>query len=286
MREEYRRVVRWWLATGAFLVIAMVVVGGITRLTDSGLSMTDWKPLSGVIPPISQEEWQAEFDNYKQYPEYKELRTNFSLEDFKSIYWWEFIHRVLGRVVGLVFIIPYAFFLLKKVFDRKWNIRLLILLALGGFQGFLGWFMVKSGLVDRPDVSHYRLAIHLSNALLVFSYIAWLFMDLSPNRISVSVNSAFKRWSIGLLLILIVQIVFGAFVAGLKAGLVMNSWPLMGDSLVSPLVGTAVSSSGIVAFFEDPVAVQFVHRMIPYLILIPIIVLLFKTKGIRVDRLF
>ena len=277
MKEGYRKAVKIWLATGALLVIAMVVIGGITRLTHSGLSMVDWKPITGVIPPLNEADWQTEFDAYKQFPEFQKLNYDFTLEDFKSILWWEFIHRVLGRVIGIVFIVPFIFFLIRKVFNKTWVIRLTFLFLLGGLQGVIGWFMVKSGLVDNPDVSHYRLAIHFMAALTVYSYIVWLFllMDRPPQKDS---NRSIKTWSVAMLVLTALQLIYGTFVAGLQAGLFYNTWPMMDGSLMSPAVSQNIGNLGIMALFEDPTTIQFIHRMLPYLLLGCLVILWQKTK--------
>ena len=178
MAKKDNKKVIYWLLTGCFLIFVMVVVGGITRLTHSGLSISSYKLISGTIPPLNEAEWIAEFEHYKQFPEYQKLHNHFDLEDFKDIYFWEYIHRVLGRLLGIVFIIPFLYFLIKKQLTKPTIKKALILLFLGGFQGFLGWYMVKSGLVDRPSVSHYRLAMHLTTAFITFAYTLWVALDL------------------------------------------------------------------------------------------------------------
>ena len=218
----------YWLLTGCVLIFIMVVVGGITRLTHSGLSISNYKLISGTIPPMNEVEWQEAFELYKQYPEYQKINNRFTLEEFKDIYFWEWIHRVIGRFIGLVFFIPFVYFLLKKQLSKATVKKCLLLLFLGGFQGFLGWYMVKSGLVDRPDVSHYRLAMHLTTAFITFAFTLWVALDLwFPKK--KEINRSFRNLiRIGLLLLL-VQIVWGAFVAGLDAGWIHNHWPLMSD---------------------------------------------------------
>lgn len=269
MKRQYKRKVLIWLIIGGILVAAMVIIGGITRLTHSGLSMVEWKPLTGILPPVNAEEWAREFDNYKQYPEYQKLNHAFTLQDFKGIYWWEYIHRILGRVLGIVFIVPFVFFIIKGVFDRPWKKKLLLLFLLGGFQGFLGWFMVKSGLIEMPAVSHYRLAAHLISAFGLFCYIWWLILSiLKPERITV--EKRVMNWAKMLLALVIIQIIYGAFVAGLKAGFFYNSYPLMGGNFVSDVIPVAYSKDGLMSFIQEPVTVQFFHRHIPLLMLVPI----------------
>ena len=278
MEEKYKRPVILWLATGALLVVIMVVVGGITRLTHSGLSMVDWKPLTGILPPISDADWQAEFDNYKNYPEFQKINFDFTLDDFKSIYWWEFVHRILGRLLGVAFIVPFVFFLYKRVFDKAMIKKLLVLLFLGGLQGFLGWFMVKSGLKDNPAVSHYRLAIHLVAAFGLFSYILWMIMDIAGFR-KTGAPSQVKGGTWILLVFVVLQIVYGAFVAGLKAGLFYNTWPLMGGELISGIISQAWGAKGVTGLFEDQVTIQFIHRWLPLAVLGCLVWLWMKKGG-------
>ena len=207
----------YWLLTGCTLIFIMVIVGGITRLTHSGLSISNYKLISGTIPPTNAMQWNEAFDLYKQYPEYQKLNYNMTIDEFKDIYFWEWIHRVIGRFIGLVFVIPFVYFLLRKQLKKSTIKKCLILLAMGGFQGFLGWFMVKSGLVDKPDVSHYRLAMHLTTAFLTFAYTFWVALDLIfPSK--KQVNTSFRNLIRVGLVILVVQIIWGAFVAGLDAG--------------------------------------------------------------------
>jgi len=229
--------VRVWLAFVCLVLIAMITVGGATRLTHSGLSMVDWKPLSGVIPPVTVLEWQAEFEQYKQYPEYQKLNQGMSLEEFKGIFYWEYSHRVLGRGIGLIFFIPFVFFWWTQSVDRKYLPRLVGALILGGSQGLMGWYMVKSGLVDLPRVSHYRLAAHLSLAMLILGYLFWLVLDLSSTSRE-RVTSLLRKWVMGLVVLLSLQIVYGAFTAGLRAGLGFNTYPLMGQQLLADAATT------------------------------------------------
>ena len=218
----------YWLLTGCVLIFIMVVVGGITRLTHSGLSISNYKLISGTIPPMNEIEWQEAFDLYKQYPEYQKINKGFSLQEFKGIYFWEWLHRVIGRFIGIVFIVPFVYFLLKKQLTKSTIKKSILLLALGAFQGFLGWYMVKSELVDRPDVSHYRLALHLTTAFITFSFALWIALDIRfPDKkdIEKSLRNTI-RWAFALL---VIQIIWGAFVAGLDAGFIHNTWPFMND---------------------------------------------------------
>ena len=242
------------------LVAAMVVIGGITRLTNSGLSMVEWKLIMGSVPPLSAEEWQATFEKYQQFPEYQKVNSNFTLNDFKAIYWWEYSHRLLGRIIGIVFIIPFIIFWIKGYFTKRWLWRLSLLFILGGFQGFLGWFMVKSGLIDNPDVSHYRLAAHLIAALLLFSYIMWLIMDiLDETKDEIKVYGYnISLWA--LYLLALVQITYGALVAGLNAGLFYPTYPKMNGEWIPASVGEQFATTNWLAMVSDITTVQFIHR--------------------------
>lgn len=266
----------YWLLTGCLLLFIMVIVGGITRLTDSGLSISNYKLISGTIPPIGDKEWQEAFDLYKQYPEYQKLNNHFELDDFKSIYFWEWFHRVIGRVIGLVFIIPFIYFLLRKQLTQKTILKCLVLLALGAFQGFLGWYMVKSGLVDMPDVSHFRLAAHLTTAFLTFAATLWVALDLIfPNR--KPANKPMKNIMMVSYTVLIFQIIYGAFVAGLKAGLLHNHWPMMNE-------GEFIHFSAYTFepfyrnLIENPSGIQFIHRTTAYLVVFFIILIWRRSR--------
>jgi len=274
----------YWLLTGCILIFIMVVVGGITRLTHSGLSISNYKLISGTIPPMNDTEWQAAFDLYKQYPEYQKLNQHFSLEDFKDIYFWEWFHRVIGRFIGVVFVIPFLYFLLKKKLSKATIKKCVILLILGGFQGFLGWYMVKSGLVDRPDVSHYRLAMHLTTAFLTFAYTLWVALDLwYPDK--KEVNTKFRnliRLGLG---ILVVQIIWGAFVAGLDAGWIHNHWPLMSDGKLIHETVTIEQNPVWKNFVEGKSGVQFVHRYLAYVVVAIIGIIWWKSKKMTLTLL-
>ncbi|MFY0686718.1 MAG: COX15/CtaA family protein [Cyclobacteriaceae bacterium] len=251
----------YWLWTGLIMVVTMVIIGGITRLTNSGLSMVDWKLIAGAIPPLTAESWEQTFEQYKQFPEYQKLNYNMTLGAFKSIFWWEYLHRLLGRTIGLVFIIPFIFFWIKKWLDKQLMVRLMVIFVLGGFQGFLGWYMVKSGLVDVPHVSHFRLAIHLSAALVLFCAILWTILGLRDEftRDRWRPRLFFPYATLGLLFF---QIVLGAFVAGLKAGYGYNNFPFMGETVLP----TADMISIAPPFSNGPV-VQFIHRWMAFVVL-------------------
>src|SRR5690606_34053809 len=266
----------YWLLTGCLLLFIMVIVGGITRLTDSGLSISNYKLITGTIPPIGEQEWQEAFDLYKQYPEYQKLNSHFELEDFKSIYFWEWLHRVIGRVIGLVFIIPFIYFLLRKQLTKKTILKCLVLLGLGAFQGFLGWYMVKSGLVDMPDVSHYRLAAHLTTAFLTFAATLWVALDLMfPNP--KPANKSIQKLIIVSYGVLIFQIIYGALVAGLKAGLLHNHWPMMSEGQF-----IHVTAYTLEPFYknliENPSGIQFIHRTTAYLVVFFVFLIWKKSR--------
>ena len=217
-----------WLFAVASLVFLMVVVGGITRLTESGLSITEWKPITGAVPPLTEADWQEAFRKYQQIPEYQLLNQGMSLADFKFIFFWEWVHRLLGRVIGLAFALPLLWFAIKRAIPNGYGIRLVALLALGGLQGAIGWWMVASGLVDRTDVSHYRLATHLLTALFILSGLVWTALDLKAlARDPAAQPARLTGFSAAVAVVLAVQLLFGAYTAGLNAGLASSDWPLM-----------------------------------------------------------
>ncbi len=244
----------------------MVVIGGITRLTQSGLSIVEWKPISGIIPPLSQDEWQETFQKYKESPEFLHLRRNFTLDNFKEIYFWEYLHRLLGRIIGIIFLLPFIYFWAKGYLNAKLKRKLLIILILGLFQGVLGWYMVKSGLVNVPHVSHYRLAAHLTTALGLAAYIFWVILDFIPHK-KIKDGALFK-WNIVFLILLILQICYGAFVAGLKAGKWYNTFPKMGHQWIPDSFTSEFEYYGNLAIFESPPVVQFIHRGFAYVIFV------------------
>ena len=269
-----------WLMSVAVLVFIMVVVGGITRLTESGLSITEWKPIAGTLPPLNEAAWVSEFDKYKLIPEYTEINgpAGMTLAQFKFIYFWEWVHRLLGRVIGLAFALPLAWFWIKKAIPTGYKPRLFALLALGGLQGTIGWWMVSSGLSARTDVSHYRLAVHLLTALFILGGLVWTALDLK----AYAKNSAAKpakitRFSATVLAILFMQLLFGAWVAGLNAGYVSNSWPLMNDHFIPE--GVDMSSGVLSALVNDPFLTHFVHRWWAWVAVIALVMLARRTKA-------
>ena len=278
------KIVIYWLLTGCLLIFIMVLVGGITRLTHSGLSISNYKLISGTLPPLNGEQWQEAFNLYKQYPEYQKINSHFTIEDFKSIFFWEWLHRVIGRFIGLVFIIPFIYFLIKKKLSKSTLKKCFILLGLGAFQGFLGWYMVKSGLINRPDVSHFRLAAHLTTAFITCAYSFWVALDLIFPEKKPAVPELKKVLQIALVL-LITQIIWGAFVAGLDAGFIHNYWPLMSEGKLIHETVYIEQTPFIKNFIEGKSGVQFIHRYLAYIVVAIIIYIGYKSKKIKTSAL-
>jgi len=282
MKRDNKKVI-YWLFTGCALIFIMVVVGGITRLTHSGLSIPDYKLISGTIPPINDQQWQEAFDLYKQYPEYQKLNSNISLTEFKSIFFWEWLHRVIGKAIGLVFIIPFLYFLITRQLDKSTIKKTIILLILGGFQGFLGWYMVKSGLVDRPDVSHYRLAAHLTTAFVTFAFTLWVALDLIF-PLKQTINKTYRNLIRIGLAILFIQIIYGAFVAGLDAGFIHNHWPMMSEGKFMHETVLIEKTPVYKNFIEGRSGVQFAHRILAFIVVASIAIIYIKGKKIAVSN--
>jgi len=267
-----------WLFICAIMIFVMVVLGGVTRLTHSGLSMVEWKPVTGFLPPMTELAWQDTFEKYQQYPEFNIKNPDMGLTEFKSIFWLEFVHRIWGRSIGIVFFVPFIFFLLKNKLDRKLVPKLITMFILGGLQGLLGWFMVKSGLSDRPDVSQYRLTAHLIFAFFLYGWILWTALGLlfpRPHTFKQQSLHSYKGFLSVLTLLLVIAIMSGGFVAGTDAGLIYNTFPLMGDTLIpkdlfafDPLIRN---------FFENVVTIQFTHRVLTTLIFVSVVGLWLKT---------
>ncbi|MEQ9063962.1 MAG: COX15/CtaA family protein [Vicingaceae bacterium] len=269
-----RRFVLYWLGSGCFLIFIMVLVGGITRLTGSGLSMVDWKLIMGTIPPLNESEWLTAFEAYKQFPEYDVKHAGFDLSDFKLIFFWEYLHRMIGRLIGLVFIIPFIILLIRKKIRGVFIWKLLLLFSLGGLQGFFGWYMVKSGLAEIPHVSHFRLALHLITAFVTFALTWWLILSiLFPERVEGTGDNVGLHATV-LIVLTFIQIIYGAFVAGLKAGLFYNTYPKMGDKWIAE--GVYAMEPFYRNFIEGVAGVQFVHRYIAIFLLLYIFYMLFR----------
>ena len=271
----------------------MVVIGGITRITGSGLSITEWKIITGAIPPLSEEAWQKEFDAYKQIPQYKLLNSDFTLSDFKHIYFWEYLHRLIGRIIGIVFLIPFLWFWLKKKFPDGFMKKMLVLFLLGGLQGVIGWYMVASGLSENVYVSHYRLATHLISAFTVFGFTFWYALDLMQTPTLKGENeksnieeersntkSPFRDLGLLLLSVVVLQIIYGAFVAGLKAGYGYPTWPKMGDEwFPSDIIALEPTWRN---FLEGHAGVQFIHRYIAYIVVIIVGIIFFRSRKMQI----
>lgn len=254
-----------WLFTGCFMIMIMVMIGGITRLTGSGLSMVEWKPLMGTLPPMNETEWSDVYEKYKAFPEFSlsAQHKGMNLEEFKEIFFWEYIHRLWGRVIGLVFIIPFIYFLIRKKIKGKLLKHTIVIFILGGLQGAIGWIMVKSGLKDLPHVSHYRLALHLITAFFLYCYILWVATDLwlgKEDAIDKTKKSKFKYTTSNkiLLILVVIQIIYGAFMSGLKAGMTFPSFPLMNGKIIPANMFS--QSPWLMNFVENHAMVQFIHR--------------------------
>ncbi|MDC3082460.1 COX15/CtaA family protein [Candidatus Pelagibacter sp.] len=249
-----------WLMSMFWIISAMIVVGGLTRLTDSGLSITEWQLFSGFFPPLNNSQWTMYFDLYKEIPEFKLQNYDMTMQEFKVIFWWEWAHRFMGRLIGLAFLIPLIYFTFKIKFKKLINLYFIFTLIC--FQGFIGWYMVSSGLIDRVDVSHFRLSIHLLVAFLILSLIFWNYLKIKvKNNFQKTINIIFP---LSFLFLVFLQISIGAFVSGMDAGKIYNSWPLMGDSIF-PNDNSVINLFKLSAF-SDPSLVQFIHRKLAYLI--------------------
>ena len=254
--------VAWWLFAVCALIYMVIAIGGFTRLTDSGLSIVAWDPISGVIPPLSDTEWLREFEHYQQYPEFKIVNQDMQLDDFKRIYWVEYAHRLAARLVGLAFLLPFLYFLIRRYLSRALTLRLALIFVLGGFQGLLGWYMVASGLVDNPAVSQYRLTAHLSLAVLIYSYVLWLGVGLVSTRqpIDDPLVSYFRRTSILCIILVALMQISGGFMAGTHAGYVINTYPDMNGEMIPQMLGSL--QPWWRNLFENVVTIQFFHRWI------------------------
>ena len=270
-----------WLITMFFIISVMIIVGGLTRLTDSGLSITKWQLFSGLIPPLNQEDWIMYFNLYKQIPEFKLQNFNMTISEFKIIFWWEWAHRFLGRLIGICFLFPLIYFSFKIKFSKLLNFYLIFFLIC--FQGFLGWYMVSSGLVDRVDVSHYRLSVHLVLAFLILSLIFWNYLKITVlnNNQSFRIN---RFIPFCFLILIFVQIAIGAFVSGMDAGKIYNSWPLMGSTYFPN--DNNISNLFKLSAFDDPSLVQFIHRNLAYVISIFYLLILFKIYKNKIYDLY
>jgi len=279
-KNKISKYIAYWLVSIFLIVSVMIILGGLTRLTDSGLSITQWQLFSGVLPPLNIDEWNHYFDLYKKIPEYQLQNYSMTMDDFKVIFWWEFVHRFLGRLIGIFFLIPLIFFTIKLGFRKTANLHIIFLLIC--LQGFIGWYMVSSGLVDRVDVSHYRLALHLVLAFIILSLILWNYLNYSEIQLPNDKINNFLPLSF--IILLFVQLIMGAFVSGMDGGKIYNTWPLMGnnyfpdDNLIINLFN--------ISSLSDPSMVQFMHRNLAYLIMFFYLFILFKIYKRKLSSYF
>ena len=281
--EKKSNAVAIWLLTGVGMIIIQVLLGGITRLTGSGLSITEWKPILGALPPLNEEAWLIAFEQYKQIGQFKHINFDFTLSDFKFIYFWEWFHREWARLIAVVFMVPFIWFIVKRKFKKEMINPLIILFLLGGLQGLIGWIMVKSGLnQENLYVNHIRLAIHFISALGLLCYTCWFAMMLLVPAKEHVVSASLKKFTIWLLVLIVVQLVFGAFMAGLKAANFATTWPLINGEFMP----SSMSNDSLSTFTHDPLAVHFIHRNLAYIITLLIVIWYFKVKKINAGAMF
>lgn len=274
-----------WLLVCCALVFSMVIVGGVTRLTDSGLSMVEWRPIVGTIPPISDKDWEEVFKKYHETPQYKKINQGMTTDEFKGIFWWEYFHRLLGRIIGFVFLIPFLFFLVRKQIDRPLSLKLTGIFLLGGLQGLMGWYMVKSGLVDNPHVSQYRLTAHLSLAFIIYAAMFQLALSQLTSGSNLAREKRFnnlQRFIKILIGIIFLMVLSGGFVAGIRAGLAYNTFPLMNGHFIPPEI--FMLKPWYRNFFENMATVQFDHRMIALILAILASIFWYKSRQVELPR--
>ena len=264
----HSRHISTWLILNISMVILMIIIGGITRLTDSGLSMVEWRPIMGFLPPISELDWKRVFDLYKETPEYLIKNNGISLSNFKEIFFWEYFHRLWGRLIGIIFIIPFIFFIILKKIPKSIAPKLFMILFLGILQAIIGWWMVKSGLVNDPSVSQYRLALHLSNAMLILFILVWTYLELKEGHSKIHLNFSFF-----IFFLVSITIIAGAFVAGMDAGLMYNEYPMMGEKLVPENYG----EYKLLDPFENPASAQFHHRHLALFTLVWVLIYCYRS---------
>ena len=278
--QDRSKITAIWLFSVAVLVLVMVVVGGVTRLTDSGLSITEWAPISGALPPLNEADWARAFEAYRQTTEYQQVNAGMSLQEFETIYWWEWVHRLLGRLIGVAFAIPFVILLVMREIPRRLIWRCLVLLALGGLQGLIGWWMVVSGLAGRVDVAPERLTTHLGMALLIFVGLVWTALEAANGEDYSRSPAGWSRGALGLLLLVFVQCLLGGLVAGNDAGRVFTDWPLMEGGFFPPVDW----SLGAMAFLHDQGLVQFMHRLGGYAVFLAAGLLLYRAMRLRLSE--
>ena len=285
IEQKFNKNVSRWLYFGVFMLMVQILLGGITRLTESGLSITEWKPITGTLPPLNTAEWQVEFDKYKNTDQFKYIHADFTLGDFKTIFFWEWFHRTWARLMGLVFLVGFFYFLIKKQIKRQMVIPFIILFVLGIIQGAIGWIMVQSGLVpEKMFVGHIQLATHFMAALLLLGYTLWFALTLSvkPNQM---INSrALRKWSWIIFSVLFFQLIYGAFMAGLHAAVSAPTWPSINGQWIPDALNYL--SPGWKNWFDNKITVQFIHRGLAYLLLILLIIWWAKVKKIKGQRFF
>lgn len=279
-----------WLLIGVFMIVIQVLLGGITRLTGSGLSITEWKPIMGALPPMNEQDWNSAFEKYQQIAQYKYLNSHFTLSDFKFIFFWEWFHRLWARLIGVVFIIPFIIFIIQKRFKPEMIRPLIILFLLGALQGLVGWIMVQSGLEDSEllFVSHYKLAIHFILALVVLCYTLWFALELLVKENQLTYNKSQRRFTGWLIVLLTLQLIYGAFMAGLKAATAAPTWPDINGAWwpedIHAFVGR--SFTGISFLFDHPLVIHFIHRNLAYIIAVLVIMWTWKAIKIESSTLF
>ena len=278
--QDRSKITAIWLFSVAVLVLVMVVVGGVTRLTDSGLSITEWARISGALPPLNEADWARAFEAYRQTTEYQQVNAGMSLQEFETIYWWEWVHRLLGRLIGVAFAIPFVILLVMREIPRRLIWRCLVLLALGGLQGLIGWWMVVSGLAGRVDVAPERLTTHLGMALLIFVGLVWTALEAANGEDYSRSPAGWSRGALGLLLLVFVQCLLGGLVAGNDAGRVFTDWPLMEGGFFPPVDW----SLGAMAFLHDQGLVQFMHRLGGYAVFLAAGLFLYRAMRLRLSE--
>jgi cytochrome c oxidase assembly protein subunit 15 len=281
MEQKQSKSVVIWLFLCSVMVILMVGIGGFTRLSKAGLSITEWKPITGALPPLSEQDWLQEKSKYETTPEYKTFNYGMSMEEFRTIYLIEYVHRLVARLTGLVFVLPFVYFMLKRRISKKAVIRLSMALLFGALQALAGWYMVKSGLIAEPHVSHYRLALHLLLALAIFALLSYQFFDyqIRPKQTKLKISGNTIHYTGTILALIVIQIIFGAFVAGLNAGLIYNTFPLM-DGYIIP-EDLFFLQPALLNIFENRATVQFIHRALAFLILALTAILTIKNISIK-----
>lgn len=276
-KQKNQRYIAIWLLLCAIAIFSMIVLGGVTRLTRSGLSIVEWRPITGIIPPLTDSAWIEEFEKYQSYPEYQKINNHMTLGDFKFIFYFEYAHRLLGRFIGLFFLIPFLYFYFRHRIPKPLALQLLGIFALGSLQGLLGWYMVKSGLVNEPRVSQYRLTAHLGMAVIIYAYILWLAFRLLFHKQGYYKPASTYRYAQAFTLLIFIMILSGGLVAGTRAGLIYNTFPLMNGSIIPQ--GLFVLQPLWLNFFENLTNIQFNHRVLAYLIAITGLVLSLLVLG-------